>query len=205
MNPLKDGSPPVGGFAHPYRNVLALGIEPGMLVADFGSGSGAYVLAVAKQLENSGHVYAIDVQQDLLRRIKNEAHGRGYKNVEIIWSDLEKPGGSKIADIHLDLVLISNILFQVEEKKTILTEAWRILKPTGKLAIIDWSDSPPAGGRRMGPTKKDVVKKEKALELARSAGFEPVKEFDAGAHHYGLVLRPISPGANRGGPIAQHV
>lgn len=180
MTPLK-----TEGFAHPPRNVGAIGIEPGMTVVDFGAGSGAYVLAIAERLSHSGHVYAIDVQQDLLRRIKNEAHKKGYKNVEIVWSDVEKPGGSKIADAHADRVLISNLLFQVEDKAAMLGEAHRILKPMGTLTIIDWSDS--FGG--MGPHKKEVVKRERALELARAAGFEPVREFDAGAHHYGLVLK----------------
>ena len=176
------------GFAHPARNVGVLGVDTGMTVVDFGAGSGAYVYAIAERLQGTGHVYAIDVQQDLLRRIKNESHKRGYKNVEIIWSDLEKPGGSKIADRHADLVLISNLLFQVGDKKALFAEAWRILKPTGRLAVIDWSES--FGG--MGPINKEVVKKEKALELAVQSGFEPLTQFKAGAHHYGLTLRPVA-------------
>jgi ubiquinone/menaquinone biosynthesis C-methylase UbiE len=176
------------GFAHPPRNVAALRIEHGMHIADFGAGSGAYVMAIADRLEHSGKIYAIDVQQELLRRIKNEAHKKGYKNVEIIWSDIEKPKASKIADRHLDLVLISNLLFQLDDKRAPLLEAWRILKPLGRLAIIDWSES--FGG--MGPTKKHVVKKDDAKALALSCGFEFTKEFDAGAHHYGLIFRPVA-------------
>ncbi|MFA7309469.1 MAG: methyltransferase domain-containing protein [Candidatus Paceibacterota bacterium] len=176
------------GFAHPPRNVDALSIEPGMTVVDFGSGSGAYVLAIAERLKNKGHVYAIDVQQDLLRRTKNETHKKGYTNVEVIWSDLEKPMSSKIADRHVDVVLVSNLLFQLEDKTAPLTEAWRILKPAGKLAVIDWSES--FGG--MGPVKNEVVNKELALALAKTAGFELVSEFNAGAHHYGLILRPVA-------------
>ncbi len=64
------------GFAHPRRNIAALGVEPGMAVADFGSGSGIYVLHIAEALQNAGHVYAIDIQRDLLKRLKNEAHRR---------------------------------------------------------------------------------------------------------------------------------
>ncbi|MBI5645027.1 class I SAM-dependent methyltransferase [Candidatus Kaiserbacteria bacterium] len=173
------------GFSHPVRNVAMLGVEPGMEVADFGSGSGVYVLAIAERLENSGHVYAIDVQQDLLRRIKNEAHKRDYKNVEVIWSDLERPNGSKIADSHVDLVFISNLLFQIENRDAIFIEAARILKKMGRLAVIDWSDS----FQGIGPQKRDVVSKNKALEHAQSAGFELQREFNAGAHHYGLILR----------------
>lgn len=172
-------------FAHPPRNVALLGIEPGMLVADFGSGSGAYVLAIAEQLQGFGHVYAIDVQRDLLRRTANEAAKQGYKNVEVIWADLEMPNASKLASNALDVVLISNLLFQVPDKQAILSEARRILKKTGRLAVIDWSDS--FGG--MGPVKEDVIKKDAVVVLAQKAGFEFSKEFPAGAHHYGLIFR----------------
>jgi tRNA A58 N-methylase Trm61 len=52
----------VENFAHPPRNVAEFGISPGMSVADFGSGSGAYVLLLAEALSGSGHVYAVDIQ-----------------------------------------------------------------------------------------------------------------------------------------------
>ena len=174
-------------FAHPRRNVAALGVEPGMSVADFGSGSGIYVLHIAEALKHSGRVYAVDVQQDLLKRVKNEAHRRGFKNVDVIWTDLESPGASKLADKKLDLVLVSNLLFQIENKAAVLLEAWRVLKPTGRLAIIDWSES--FGG--MGPQQEDVVGKEKALALAKENGFELQREFPAGAHHYGMIFKLV--------------
>jgi len=190
MNGMQTAKPLAGrvsyaNFAHPARNVVGIGITPGMKVADFGSGSGAYVLAIAKTLCNSGHVYAIDVQRDLLQRIKNESHKHGFKNVEVLWGDLERPGGSKIADGALDVVLISNLLFQVTEKNAVLEEALRTLKAQGRLVIIDWVDS----FRGTGPQPEDVVKKETAVSLAVKTGFKLEKEFPAGAHHYGLIFR----------------
>jgi ubiquinone/menaquinone biosynthesis C-methylase UbiE len=148
-----------------------------MSVADFGSGSGAYVWPLSEALANSGNVFAIDIQQDLLRRIHNEAHKRGLNNVKIIWADLEAPKASKIAERALDLVLISNLLFQIERKQAVLAEARRILKPSGKLIVIDWSDS--------------FVTKEAALALLPRSGFEITDEFKAGAHHWGLLALPI--------------
>lgn len=156
-----------------------------MEIADFGAGSGAYALLIAEALEGYGRVYAVDIQRDLLRRIGNEASRRGFKNVEPVWADLGSEGASKLDDSSLDLVLVSNLLFQVESKKGVLAEARRVLRGSGRLAVIDWSDS--FGG--MGPQKSDVVTKEKALALAREAGFELQREFPAGAHHYGLIFK----------------
>ena len=176
------------GFADPAKNISVLGVDPGMLVADFGAGSGAYTIAIARALRGSGRVYAVDVQKDLLRRIKTETHSRGLDSVvEIIWGDVEERGGSKIADGAVDLVLLSNLLFQLPDKRAALIEARRILKPTGRVAIIEWSDS--FGG--MGPHKDDVVKRDVALELVSSNGFEFVHGFAAGAHHYGLIVRQV--------------
>ncbi len=171
-------------FADPGRNIKKLGIQHGMRIADFGAGSGAYTLAIAGELSGSGAVYAIDVQKDLLRRIKNEAHNRHFHNVEIIWSDLEVPGSSKIHNHTVDLVLLSNFLFQVPDKKTPLAEAKRITKKNGRIVIIDWSES--FGG--MGPHKDDVFSKAAAKALASSVGLRVAEEFDAGAHHYGLMF-----------------
>jgi len=162
------------------------GIEPGMSVADFGAGSGHYIWPIAEALENSGQLFAIDVQQDLLRRIHNEAHKRGYKNIKIIWTDLEKPKSSKIADRALDYVLISNLLFQIENKSSVIQEARRVLKPSGKLILIDWSDS--FGG--LGPQTSNVVPMTAGIQLLRQGGFEITDEFKAGAHHWGLLALP---------------
>lgn len=193
MNPHQGGlSHRAHGFAHPARNVSALGIEPGMKIADFGAGSGAYVNLMAEALLSSGTVYAIDIQKDLLRRIKNETAKHGHTNVEILWGDLEETGGSKLNSI-LDLVLISNLLFQVRDKQAVLDEAVRVLKPGGRVAIIDWAES--FGG--LGPTKEMVVTKEAAYEHARKAGLTFVKEFPAGAHHYGLIFRKTAENAHR--------
>ena len=176
------------GFAHPKRNIAALKLERGLVVADFGSGSGAYALAIAEVLDSTGKVYAIDVQKDLLRRTLNEAKKRELDNVHIIWGDLEKEHGSKLSDHSCDLVLISNLLFQIENKERVLREARRILRPRGTLAIIDWQES--FGG--MGPIKKHVVDKNTAIGYAELIGFKLMDEFNAGAHHYGVLFKSVN-------------
>lgn len=178
---------PTAGFADPAKNITAFGIEPGMKVADFGAGSGAYTLALAKAVGETGRVYAVEVQKDLLRRIRNEAHAKGVDGrMEFIWGDVEERGGAKVGTGILDFVLISNLLFQLPDKAAALKEARRVLKSTGRLAVIEWSDSF-AG---LGPQRDDVLKKDAALAVAQQSDFELLREFTAGAHHYGLLLSP---------------
>ena len=180
--------PHTAGFAHPSRNVLHFNVEAGMRVADLGAGSGHYVWPIAEIVGEQGKVYAVDVQQDLLKRIHNEAQKRGLKNVAIVWSDLEKPNATRLADGTVDLALVSNLLFQLEDKRAVLREAKRILKKSGMLVLIDWADS----FNMMGPHKGHVVTKAAGMELLQTEGFEFMREFHAGAHHWGLLGRPAA-------------
>ena len=173
------------GFANPERNISQIGIVSGMKVADFGAGSGAYTLALAHSVGAGGRVYAIEVQQDLLKKIKNLAEAQGYRNVDVIWGDFERNGGSKLAEMSLDVVILSNTLFQLDDKRGAILEANRVLRNGGQLVVIDWSES--FGG--MGPQKTDVVTKESAKDLCSGSGFDFVREFNAGSHHYGLLYR----------------
>lgn len=174
-----------GSFVRPIDVIREIGVSPGMKVADIGTGSGAYVFAAAPLVGKIGRVYAIDVQKELLTRIKNTADTSGLENVEVVWGDVEEPHGTKLADGVADLVVISNVLFQFEEKDRALAEAARILKEGGQLAIIDWSES--FGG--MGPKREDVVVAAEARTLGEGAGLRFVREFVAGEHHYGLLFR----------------
>lgn len=169
-------------FVHPERTTKQFGLNEGMRVADFGAGSGAYAKLLADAVGSSGRVYAVDIQKDLLKRIKSNS---AQANIDVIWGDVEVPGGVKLADRHLDAVLVSNLLFQVERKESLVREAKRVLKNHGLLILIDWSDS----FRGMGPTEGSVVTKPDARALFEAEGFTFEREFDAGAHHYGLLMR----------------
>ena len=174
-------------FSDPVKNIAQSGIIPGMEVADFGAGSGALVFAAAKAMLSTGRVYAVDVQQELLSKIKNNAVREGIYNVEVILGDIEKPKGSKLRDNFIDFVLLSNILFQVENKNNVIEEARRILKPGGAVLVVDWSDS----FGNLGPKPESVVTKAVVQDLFEKLGFHLEREIDAGAHHYGLIFKKL--------------
>lgn len=172
-------------FSNPDHIVYQLGLRDGMHVADLGAGSGAYALALARVVGKTGTVYAIDIQRDLLTRIKNLAQNTGLSNVEVVWGDIEKSEGTTLKNDLLDMVIIANTLFQVEHDQQVVTEAYRILKPGGTFVIIDWKDS----FNGMGPPPGDVMHEEDASALARGAGFVYDRVIPAGGYHYGLLYK----------------
>ncbi|MFW5871709.1 MAG: class I SAM-dependent methyltransferase [bacterium] len=172
-------------FSSPKQNIEKVNIDPGMKVADIGSGAGHYSIAAAKLVGPSGNVYTVDIQKDLLEKVKFEALQQGIANIELVWADMDEPMGIKLADNLVDRVIIANVMFQVENKDTLVEEAKRILKPKGKLLFIDWTDS--FGG--LGPQASDIIRPDVARTLFESEGFDFEKDIQVGEHHYGLIFK----------------
>lgn len=176
-------------FSDPGKIVAECGIQAGMDIADFGSGSGHYSMSAAKALMSTGRVYAIDIQKDLLTKLKNHAVKEGVYNIEVIWGDVEKENGTKLKDASINIVFITNLFFQVDEKDDVLKEAKRILKPNGRVVFVEWVDS--FGG--IGPKQKSVFKKEKAVPFFEKMGFHMEKDISkyTGEHHYGFIFKKL--------------
>jgi len=161
-----------------------MGLREGMKVADLGTGSGHYALAAAGIVGASGRVYAVDVQEDHLSPLRDEAAARGWKNIETVWGDIEEPAGTLLKEHSMDAVILSNTLFELEKAEAAVAEAKRILKPGGKLLVVDWAGA--YGG--MGPRKERVVSEHAAEELFISGGFHKAKSLRAGPHHYSILF-----------------
>lgn len=174
-------------FSDPQKNIDQCGIQAGMEIADFGAGSGFYTIALAKALISTGKVYAIDIQKDLLPRIKNNAVKEGLYNVEVICGDVERLGGTHLRDSSIDMIFICNLFFQLKDKKDTILEIKRVLKPAGRVLVVDWVDS--FGG--IGPKPEVVFKKEEAKGLFEKNGFHLDREISAGSHHYGMIYKKM--------------
>ncbi len=168
-------------FSDPSVNLSKLGISHGMKVVDLGAGSGFYTLEAARLVGPGGRIYAIDVQKEILERIRTTGASQNLRNIEVIWANAEKIGGTKLREGIADRVIASNVLFQIEKPEEFALEIKRLLKPNGKILVIDWT-----AGSPLGP--KIVFSAEKAQMLFEKAGFKVDQSFMAGDHHYGLVL-----------------
>lgn len=172
-------------FLNPEEIIINFEIRHGMIVADFGSGSGHFVMAVAKKLAGTGVVYAIDVQKNLLEALKSKAEKDSLSNVEIIWADIEGKEGTKLASCSVDFAILSNILFQVDNKESVAKECFRVLRNGGRAAVIDWTKMIAVAGLTGGK----VVARQEAERIFLQEGFIEGKDFSAGDNHYGIMFR----------------
>ena len=167
------------GFLNPNEVLNQLKLLGEMIAADFGSGSGGWAIPLAQRLK-FGKVYAIDILEEPLSALKSKAEIQKVYNIETINSNVEK--GIKLPDLSCDLVLLTNLLFQIEDKKRVLTEAKRVLKKGGKILVVDWLPEAPQGPKE-GRVSTDEVKK-----MAKDLNLKLEKEFQAGVFHYGLIF-----------------
>ena len=168
-------------FLTPENLVKELYLKEGSLVADIGCGSGAYTMPLSRAVGEVGQVYALDINREMVHSLNLMLEKNSIKNVEVVWADIEKD--AQIEHYSLDAVVLSNVLFQLENIDKALENITKILKPEGELLIVDWS----ASHGNIGPTEAHVVKEEKAEQLVKKYGFRIVKRLPAGKYHYAFV------------------
>jgi SAM-dependent methyltransferase len=172
-------------FSDPNNILRQCGVSPGSIVGDFGSGAGTYAHEAAALVGPQGVVYAFDIQKDLVARLTREIQAKKENVIHPLWVDLEHPKGTGLSAGTLDLGIAANVLFQVEDKNAFIKEIVRVLRPGGRLLLIDWKES----FGHMGPHPDHVVRESDAQKTGSDAGLVLDKTIDAGAHHYGLIFR----------------
>lgn len=166
-------------FSNPEKNLKVFGLKEDSIVADLGAGTGYYAVA-AGRLAPRGKVYAVEIEKDYLSTIEHKVKEAGLKNVEIIWGNVEKNGGTKIGNEVVDAVIASNILFQVEDKNSFIKEVWRILKPRSRVLLSDWAEK--------SVMWKVAIPEAKARTMFEQNGFVFDRGIDTGDHHYGMIF-----------------
>src|SRR5262245_19916667 len=122
-------------YAHRHEIVGALGLEPGMAVADVGAGTGLFTRLFAEQVGPTGKVYAVDIAKPFLEHIAADARKHGQKQVVTVLGDQDStnlPAGS------VDLVFLSDVYHHLERPEKLLASIHRALRSRGRLVLVEF-------------------------------------------------------------------
>lgn len=182
--------------------VAALG--PGETVLDLGSGGGIDVLLSARRVGPAGHVYGLDASPEMISLARANAAAAGAGNAEFLHGSIED---IPLPDGHVDAVISNCVVNLSADKPRVLAEAFRVLRPGGRLGVSDViadEDADPAlraeAERRTGCASGTVTAAQYRDQLL-AAGFTQVRitpAADAGGGLSSAVIQALRPAAPDG-------
>lgn len=125
----------------PDRAVAALALQPGQVVADFGAGTGYFTWRLAQAVGPTGRVFAVDIQPEMLDRLRTNLAARAVTNVLTVLATEQDP---RLPAASLDLVLLVDVYHELAWPHEVLTALCRALKPGGRLAFVEYRAEDPA-------------------------------------------------------------
>lgn len=186
MAKIRDSGMPDEGmwttFFDPASLLLKLGLSPDAgVIVDMGCGYGTFSIPAAQLA--FGVVYAVDIEPKMLATCQGKAETLGLENLITVQRDFFEDG-TGLADGSAGYCMLFNILHTAHPVK-LLREAYRILRPKGKVSIIHWNYDPTTP---RGPAMVIRPKPEQCLDWLRTAGFIPLTPIlDLPPYHYGIV------------------
>ena len=159
----------------------AFRIHDGMRLADIGSGTGFFAIPAAELVGPRGHVYAVDLSSQMLEDLDGKLDGTERTRIELVRSTEDR---IPLRDGSVDFAFLACVLHELDGPGTLL-EARRILKPHGRLGVVDWKKEE----TEFGPPKAHRLDEAEARAVLIDAGFTPTRAFEAGLYHYGIEAR----------------
>ncbi len=158
-------------WQRPAEVMDALGVKPGSIVGDVGAGTGYFTFHLAERVSPRGKVYAEDIRDDQLAKIRARAAEQKLTRIETI---LGAPGDPRLPAGQLDAILVVNAYHEMTEYDAMLQGMYRALKPGGLLAIIDAQAKP--GKKRKIYQERHRLPRQIVLEHAARNGLQFLRE-----------------------------
>jgi SAM-dependent methyltransferase len=126
---------------NPEGALDAIGLKPGMTVADVGAGTGYMTLKMARRVGLSGKVYAEDVQPEMLQRLRKNAAEAKLANIQTVLGGEADP---KLPPNTLDLILLVDVYHEFSQPQRMLRKMREALKPDGRLILLEYRKEDPS-------------------------------------------------------------
>jgi ubiquinone/menaquinone biosynthesis C-methylase UbiE len=124
----------------PSKAIAALGLTPGMVVADIGAGSGYYASRMAKQVGPTGKVYATDIQPGMIELLNRRVTSEGLTNVTTILGGMDDP---KLPPRSIDLAIMVDVYHELQQPQVFLQRLKETFKPGGRLVLVEFRKEDP--------------------------------------------------------------
>lgn len=164
----------------PHEVVMALGLAPGMRVADIGAGSGYFALRFARHVGDSGRVFAVDVSKPMLDEVVSRAATLALTNVTPVLAPTDDP---TLPARGIDLVFTCDTWHHIDNRPAYLAKVKQALAPGGRFVIVDFHKNAP-----VGPPASMKLTRAEVLAEVEQAGFTLAGEPTFLPHQYFLVF-----------------
>ncbi|MHB0996292.1 MAG: class I SAM-dependent methyltransferase [Elusimicrobiales bacterium] len=148
----------------PEQTLVKAGIKPGDVVLDIGCGTGYFTFPASRMVGPKGQVCAVDISGVMLAELRSKAASQGVFNIELHQA---AHGRLTVPAAPYTLVILSDVLHEVDDKKAFLAEIAAAVKPGTKLSIIEWAKKETP----KGPPLKDRLSEDEMQVLLKKAGF----------------------------------
>jgi len=156
-------------------------LQPGETVLDLGSGGGFDCFLAARQIGDRGHAIGVDMTPAMISKARANAVKGGYRNVEFRLGEIEN---LPLADNSVDVIISNCVINLSPDKERVFKEAFRVLKPGGRLAISDVVAT---------ATLAEAVRRDMTLYTGCMAGATPIDELESMLATAGFVDIRLQP------------
>lgn len=152
-------------WQRPAELVAALGVRPGMSVADVGTGTGYLLPHLSRAAGPEGRVFAVDVSMKMLEWVRARAEREGLLNVATVTAS---GAASGLAEASVDRAILVNVWHHVEHPEAYALDLFRSLRTGGVLFVVEARPDAEQGG---GPPRHMRMKPEEVVLQLEKAGF----------------------------------
>jgi len=148
----------------PEEVVALLRLSPGNSVADIGAGTGYFLPHLSRAVGREGIVFGVDIEQDMVRHMRERAEKEGLANVQALQA---KPDAPMLAPASVDRILIVNTWHHIPNRADYTRKLSEALRPAGAVYIVDYTlDSP------HGPPKEHRLPPQRVVEELEMGGLK---------------------------------